>query len=380
MDGSVNEKNKSDWNHYINRLDEIRDLSIEEIKSIKMGFRYLMLFLGKDWLKYAINSNHQIIGYMRNLAPSAQRWVSNIGHKLNCIKKVNGLHNLISRLKNENEFESAFAELEFASLLKKSGLNISLYPEVGSMKADILAFKNGEEFYFEITTLHSSEYSLRAHKTFYALTQPFIYDPRIQIACKIDKVLSPPHIEEIRKKIIRGIEEAINNRKCVELREDGVYKYFIAPETLGSEVKKWIEREGLTASCAGPVLATFSDELRRLRRKIEYEARQLPPDKLGIIVIYNPFIFPRSDSYEDIVEEIEENIYRCQSVIFCILIFDYLGGQQPDYIDKGNYIIARNVTREVYLKDILIIVNTFSKFKNPRKHLNLFDFTLVNIN
>ncbi len=184
----------------------------------------------------------------------------------------------------------------------------------------------------------------------------------MSITGKIHKTLSLPHIRDLKAQIAAAVERAQNDHQCVEVMEEGVIDFLIAPMDMGEEVRAWLAKKGISGGMQGPRIET--DEIARIRQRLETENEQLPKDKPGIIVIYarSAMTFLQVESYENLASELEETVYSHPNLILGVIV-TYGYGPLPETPHKlKNFMITHRQIHDDLKDTILIIKNRYPDF------------------
>lgn len=391
----------SDWEYHFERVRHNEKLTDTEKMKIIKGFEKLREILGDDWLKKALREDNPIpYVYLLNPAPWSQLWLADLGEKLATLRTVKNFSDLRRGLRNKKvgEFEGAEAELEVASKLKNKGYSLELQPKINSRKADVRIEANGEEVYFEVTTIRA--FGQDASRTHQALCgSPFTFGldvvvgnrideapfkPTVQglgseivIDCKLYKSLAKPQIEKLQDRITKAVERAKVKQAYVEISEPGVIDYLVSHKSEANERIRWLKQKGMGGGCEGPPFDV--DKTERITRKVEDKVKQLPKDKPGVIVIYDRSLVlyaSKPHFYRDLAYQLEKTVHSYKNLIFGVIMTSNLAGKGISKIEqKPDYILAQRVLyRNMVQEDILTIKNRHSRFPINEKLLAVFGY------
>lgn len=313
--------NAGRWQHHLDYIKSSDSLDEKQKTEVLDGISKLRDIFDDDWLSLAVKTRHPLVSSILNYAPTSYLSLADLGSKLNLLKDVSRFQELTARLKNGDEYTGAEAELDTAHKLKSAGLSIKeLFPKVGKGKADIKVLVDGEEVYYEVATLQDSIKSARASETHQSLTFPFTFRQDVIVQCQIHKILSKPHINELKIKIENAISSVKDTGEFAYISEPGIIDYLIVHRDKENRLQELVNRFGMKREISGPPIPI--DDERRVENKIWQEVGQLPEDKPGVIVIYANLIYfgEAKKYYNDLAFQIEEAIFDQPNVLLGIII------------------------------------------------------------
>jgi hypothetical protein len=364
------------WKYYIDYILQSNDFDDESKKKILNGFSLLRQKFTDKWLQDILQQGHPLIYLLTNRAPWSQNWVAELGVKLEGLKDVPKIEDLISRLKITDEYRAAICELDSAYRLNKADFDIELGPKVGKKYADILAKNGNEEFYFEVTCMEESKKSKASSTTNQSLIMPYIFDQDVRIYFQIYKILYQPRLNYFRKQIEDGIAEVKATIRYKHIHEERVLDYLIVHKDFTGNVQALANDIGMKLETSGPPVEI--DDIRRLENKFwdKNNLKQLPSNKPGVIVVYASLInFGNEESfYDEVVNQIEESIYAYPNIILGIVINDSVTLFEKDdkLIQKPNYILKKTVGKRLTSENILIIKNKLPQLPINEKIIEAF--------
>lgn len=166
------------------------------------GLNDIRLVFGDEWLEEAVKVRHPIASsYLLNLAPWTRFWLLAFSEKLVMLSRESNFEKLRRKLMNGKTYAEGFAELDVMAKIKKAGFSMELYPTENGKEVDLKVMLDGQEYFIEVTLMRPSEESRKASRTFNQLTYPFFSFQDVAINCKIHKLLSAPHIQELQERI-----------------------------------------------------------------------------------------------------------------------------------------------------------------------------------
>ncbi|MBW2981760.1 hypothetical protein KY343_02660 [Candidatus Woesearchaeota archaeon] len=365
-----------DWNYYIEEINQQEDLNEEIRKKVLKGLKQIRRAFGRSWIESAFEPpvRHHLSGYLMNMAPWSRLWVADLGLKIKYFEKYSNFKNLLGRLKNPYEFNSAKTELDIAYIIKKRRkLNLEFIEDKTKRSADLKVMIGDEQTYIEITSLTTAEESLKATKNFNELSYPFMFDKDVVVRFRLHKILSDPAVKELKRKIKKTVEQVRKIKKCKEISEENVINCFVYPKENTEGLEEWNKRNGEFGGFVGP--PTNVDEIGRLRNKIKQKVKkgQLPKNEPGLLVIDVRnllFFLDKVEDYWDLANKIDQTIFEHPNLSAGVVIGPFhsiVGIEYPSkqkIYKKGEYVLIPREEFE-WRNAVLIVRNRYSKFKEP---------------
>lgn len=350
------------WENHIDYITESDSLTDDEKQEILDGLAKLRNIFTDAWLWQAVEDRHPLVWYITNYAPWSQSWLAELGRRLDFIAFLPQFDELENRLLNPKEYAGAIAELDMAYKLTNAGFEVELYPQVGEKKSDMKALINEKEVYIEITNLQPTLKSIKASETFDQITFPYTFNHDVIIQCQIHKILSKPHINELRVKIEKAIAEVKETQDYVYIGEPNVIDYLILHRSKENDLDSLVSKYGMKREISGPSFSV--DDVRRLENKIWGKINQLPKDKPSVIVIYGNITYfsgKAEEYYSEIASDIEEVIYSHNNLIAGVIIGEEAGMRETDIVlQRPNFTFIRDTYCHLLSQSILIISNRYS--------------------
>lgn len=359
------------WKFHIKSVKNQEDLTDKQKHETVEGMNEIRKIFDDDWLKDAVITRHPFVEYLINRAPWSRLFLADFGSKLKELRNVKNFNHLVKKLKNKDKFDSAESELQVASKINRVSLDLEFYPRINGKEPDLEVSINHAKIYCEITSMQTSQHDIKASEVLRELSFPNLSIPEVIVGCKVYKILSKPHIRELKKKINKGIKDALAQDSLIEVIEPGVIEYFICPRRKVEEIRERNPKI-LLGTCKGPPLDL--NEPKRIRRTIAHKNTQLPEDKPGVIIIYNNNLFGYADipNIINLKEEIEESIYEYENLIFAVIINTLISSGEDIIHKKSNYISIQKIYYDLLKENTLIIKNKYSKFRIEKKLINAF--------
>jgi hypothetical protein len=224
--------------------------------------------------------------------------------------------------------------------------------------------ENGEVIYVEVSiqgenyiTKEASMVNSRIHD------QLWKHFPKLNYSGKILKSLSENHLESVLLKLNRVIEKVLKENSFYELKIEGIIEIGIGPSHDTELLEQWSKKHGLKAGeFLGPKVST--NELQRLRGKIDTEQKQLPNEFPGIVIINNNNLYLGSQVIDMVISELEEYVYRFPHLLFSIIYADYFCGSRESLIKvKDQHFYVVKPTDHLHTEEDIVLFNQFCKHK-----------------
>jgi hypothetical protein len=349
------------WDFFLDRIEKNPLFNDREKKSIVESLTSLCQIFDDEWLLEARETYHPLYyQYISNSVPWTQFWLVDFSKALDSLKETPNFDWLVKRLKLSKEYYGAKAEIEVAWKLKKASFDIEFCLDTKKEGPDIKASTRDRSTYFEVNILNVSEEARRAGETFNALTDFGEHD--LHQFCKVHKILSKPHIQELSAKIDNAIAEVKRTKEYVAIQEPGVIDCLIIHRSKEATIDTVLNKLGVKRELSGPPYGTY--EINRLRRNLRSKARQLPLDSPGIVIMYWDFSYLGSEEEfcNQLVCDIEEELYDHNHVAYWMIISNAVElSAQNKAITKANYTFVRKCSEDSQ-QEIIAIMNKYSKF------------------
>ena len=359
-----------DWNNLINNCEKL-DLSALDKTNAKVALKFLSKELGNDFLRNGFASQHPILGnYIFNQAPWTRKWLTWFANSLKEIKDQDNYQNLLKRLKDSDKYKEALSVFKIAVKLSLSGFSISIDPKISKSERTkipdlkIINNENGEELFVEVSIQGRSIIAKEASMTSEKINDLFWkYLPQLMYSGIVHKTLSETHLHSVLIKINRTIDKVLSENAFHELIIDGVLEIGIAPINEKESLENWSANRGLQiGEFKGPPY--YINEIQRLRGKIDSEQRQLPLEFPNIVVIYNNNLFLMNNNIIQIINELEEDVYRFPHLLFAVISSEYILAKRENLVRmKDQHVYLVKPTEYLHTEEDIILFNQFCKHK-----------------
>ncbi len=361
------------WKNYQNQIMSLNDISEEKKMNIINSMKVLENTLGDNWLKYAVKTNHPMIGELGGtyLSPN-ESILPHLADSLQKLKNVKGFDELLERIRSANEYEATTTELEFANKMLEKCTSLILSPDINGKKPDIFCKYKNNELFFEIKTLLTAEQTKKANRT----SREIISATHGIFPCgKIFKVLSDPHSEEIKIIIEDKSKEARATKTPKEVYIENVLKILLVPDGIVDRVKiiqSWCNDQdffnhipiGQKGGLIGPDDEVKPESRIKLRLENIRKRPQIPDEKLGAIVLSSKDFYIYDEQHASrIVNSIIESVYDLRTIPAVVLYENGIlfGDLEKKTRHFEDFIYVQNPSVTPLDEFIVIIKNRFCK-------------------
>jgi hypothetical protein len=309
----VTEEDRLNWDKYIQRWNESY-LSDDERQRTNDSLHYLRSALGEGYLRRADRQrNPMLFWYFTDWSDGARRSMIRFAEALKSLEGSTGYGAILRRVrrpKNLDELLEGRSVVDVAYKFFRAGFSIEEFEPLvsvpdhrgveGPKNPDIKIINReiGEEILVEVSRMNPSDHQNLTSNTSRVIEHVLVFESMQCDPEAFKNILSPRHIlpyakvhRGIKDDELRGVVDQI--RKLVEhVRTSGKFGELIIPDTIEvgiasyddhAPVREWAARRGMKHLVEGPNILT--DEIARVKVKLNEKLKQLPPDKPGIIVL-----------------------------------------------------------------------------------------------
>jgi hypothetical protein len=364
----------NNWEYHFNLVKEDKQLPEKEKAKILDGWGKLRQIFGEDWPEKAVANRHSLFPQFFNEALWQRLWIADFGERLYELQALKNFGSLKQRLLDPNDFSSAEAEFRVASMVKRAGLPLTLIaPKGAGKKPDLMTEIENENVSIEVTTITSAAEVRQANETLEAFNE-FLFVEGAVMAGRLHKILAPPRVLEIKKKIRDTIEKVKADKLSREISEPGVIDCFIAPKEKPGDLEEWQRKNNMSATWQGPEWKVV--ELKRVKNRIDDKVKQIPQSKPGIIVIYDNcliFHYHAPNFMDELVYELEDTIYRYNNLLgVAVIVIQWSAREKEAYNEAEKYIICEKTDNSVG-EMTLILKNKYCTLPMKEKARILWD-------
>lgn len=206
----------------------------------------------------------------------------------------------------------AFYLIEVAGKLRRQGFTVSFEPPPAdpfTLKRPDAILENGgtgERLYFEVSVQGLSAMQSEGF-CLLNLLLPASAFPDVRCAGRWVRWPTDAELDNIEGKIETGVETARENRTFVEISEAGILDMAVCHRDELGKLDDWRAKRGLSGSCFGQGLPDKTDEISRLKDKIQTKQKQLPAGFANVLLIQSNSIFNRAP-VKTLISELQDSI------------------------------------------------------------------------
>jgi len=233
---------------------------------------------------------------------------------LRALSGTSGLDKVLADLESVHPTKPshAFYLIEIAGKLRRQGFTVLLEPTTPNpltLKRPDAALENSdtkETFYLEVSILGLSAMQSEG---FYLLNLllPASAFPTVRCAGRWIGNPTDAELDNIEGKIEAGVEAARENRTFVEISETGILEMAACHRDELAKLDDWRAKRGLSGSCFAQGLHDNTDEILRLKYKIQKKQEQLPEGFANVLLIQSNSIFNRAP-VKTLISELSKSI------------------------------------------------------------------------
>jgi hypothetical protein len=230
--------------------------------------------------------------YLLNCAPWTYDWVAWLSGTLRRLGPTEGTRRLRARLVDPDRFKEALSVLEIADRLEVAGFQVTFDTPmmIGTSRKvpDLLVCDVGRNAAFpcEVSVQFSAKLHERSSILFDQIFEMLITQRDVPLAHAFVLLAGAPSQDRggILNRVAWEIMEVQRDLRYREVIIDSSLRMALAPESEAERVKAWASQYGLGLG-DGCALPPAVDPLKRLREKIEEEAKQLQEDGPNLLVL-----------------------------------------------------------------------------------------------
>jgi len=357
---SWREEDFKNWDKLVQQCETIKGLTKVEKAKAKDAFEFLKDELGEEFLEVAFTERHPIIFEIINLVALSRRRITDFAESLSYLKNAGNYVSLIRRIKDPRRFHEAVSVLEVAYKFFQVGYKITFDPEVASKQPDlsIIDITNNETSFIEVALQGESRNRREASNILRQIQKTILSINDILFCVKIHKIFADQHLREIIGKITQLSKRAKNLNKFQEFIIENTIELAIAPKNDVHIIKAWAAGRHLdVGSLSGP--SYDSNEILRVKRKIEKEQQQLPAGYPNILVISNPMVFQYCPDIKKLLTELEEEVYRYPQVLAALICGGYIGYSKSTSIVHDQHLYIEKTRYGIMVEQYILLQNRF---------------------
>ncbi len=351
------------WDSYLKRVDEYAVLSeTADIKTpVSDAIMYLRTLFGEDWPRREWRKGHTLLRWLVGLSRWQRLWLIDFVKTIRQLLDSGFGPELVARLASSDQYPDAESEVAFAGRLLGLGAQVHPPKKSGRRKTDFSIIIEGKEASVEVANVRGSFEQRWAMWTFdeilnHQLRMTNKY-PRSFCGGVISRVLSKPHLLQIKKKISEAFEKVAAGEKVLTIREDGVFEFDVFEQSAREK------NPNLRVGLQGPNFEPAGGS--RIATKIVEEARQLPKGKPGFVALYDQNLTVLgldSGTSSQTWSEVCEATYDSSRVAGALVIASYQGARPEKEVQAFHeYKVVTRTLYESLHEGYVLIPNRFSE-------------------
>jgi hypothetical protein len=354
------------WDLVANHFFSIENITDEQKVMVRNAFLFLKKECGENYLR-EIDKNHPMSFHLINYVLSSRLWFVDLAEYIRILQESFNYASLKRRLKNSSKFTEAFSVLETAAKFSKAGYKIEFDPKVKvndkpkEPDLKIISSVNDESFYCEVSVLNNAVIEVDARNTELKLFEAIMFNPTLQFAGKIERILSVVEIKEVSDKLIKLVGE-VEKIGFGELVINNLVKLGLATEDNNKELVNWAKKHNCeVGNFEQPYFE--SKELQRMKTKINEKRKQLPYERSNLIMIYDNDYFYRCGNLFNVINELEKLLTKYKNVTGVIIRRKVLANIEPLIAKIKQHTYIQKYQYDIYAEQYLVIWNMASEKK-----------------
>lgn len=374
-----------EWKHHIEGIEQMEGFNAPERHQAKEALQYLQTVLGNDFLSRAAPdpsvASHPILQLLANYAPSSRRDLTRFAGYLRTLEGSENLTRIVVRLHDATRFKHDALVIKAAAGLVREGLQACFEPTMpvqdNQKQPDVRldSAQTGETLFLEVAVQNIAKREREAEEAAQRIGNLLnavvmdLYNKHgnldLRWAGRLYRTPSEPHLQEILDKIGDLARRAVSEETIVQFRDEGTLDLVFCHAHRRRLFDDWCRKlgmpEGEYCGTLGPPVRT--NDLERLKQKIEKEQRQLPSHAMNAILILDTIVFSKAQNLKNLINEVEEEVYKHSHVAIVILHSEYIGdGEGPPMFQKGEH---RYTHREIdgATEENLLLLNRYSRVR-----------------
>ena len=360
----LNRDEATNWDVMANHFYGIKDITEEQKELVRNAFMFLKIELGENYLK-EMEPIHPMYFHIYNYVLASRLWFVELAADIKRLKEFPNYKSLYRRLKNSRKFPEAFSVLEIAIKFCKTGFNIEFDPKVkvnGRTKEPDLKVinpSNDKSFFCEVSELNASVIEKKAMNTELKLFEAVISLPTLLFAGKVEKILEENEIQNILNKMFELKKRVNEETGFGELIIKDVLTLGLSTEENKDKITRWAE--GHNCEVGNFEQPNFeSNELQRMKTKINEKRKQLPYDRPNLIMIYDNDFFYTCGEPIHVINELERLLARYKNINGVIIRGKVMAPIEPLISKIKQHIYIQKYQYDAYAEQYLIIWNIHS--------------------
>lgn len=351
------------WEFFLNRINaNITDQCMK--KQLTKAVQTMRQHLGEDWPSEA-ESDNLLRWSLESVSGTDSDYLLVLwGDAIAATEGSVGFRRMVAKLRMPGRLESCIAELEVAGRLACNGCCVQFEPKVDGKRPDLLCRYDGYEFLVEVKMLETAPQIHKSIKNTMAITTAC--RPIFPVG-RILRILSGQDLEEAAGVMRQAADQAISGNIPQEVCNQDM-KMYLVPDSLPDRakvIKKWLDEQNGSVVVGGgggmygpPYRAREERRVGDRINKIAKE-RQIPPDRVGVLVVQGSFHFGNADTAKRPVAYIAKALCRIRNVPAVVLVSNKIfGGYEASAVtERQGFTFIRNRLHVIIHEEVIIIWN-----------------------
>lgn len=294
------------WDKHIEFIKRKSDIDDVFKNNILEAFLFFRKELGNDLLKNQYYRNHPIVSAILNKAPWSLSWLIKLYSSLKFYKEVNSSYqNILSKLLSAKHCTNeGIPFIEIGETYRNFDWEVIFEPELPSRKKpdlNVIDTLTGENIFIEVAMVNESMKREQNGKIYYSLIDLLTFlSPSLPFCGKLFESIPSEMAVLIREKIYAIKKIAYKDESMISYKDEFIELIVGHPDKY-SELAAIANSKGYRMNDILSLPIVF-DEFERIRsNKLKEEAKQIPPEGLGLIYfIIDPTYLLGYDTSSDI--------------------------------------------------------------------------------
>ena len=370
------------WDKVWSNFHHLQGISPFTRETALRSIHFLRSELGETFLQGGANRDHPLVNIFTRPTPYFAKFVIWLASAIDESSKWPGHEVFLRKLRTVDDYSEAVDVLEIAWKFSRFGFKVSLEPNIRNFqkKPDIKLVDETTRdiLYIEVSGLGTSSRSLQALRTFGTVSRAL---PRtLSSLGTLYKGLSQQHSQELAKKVRRLAREARRTQSLQQLVERDVIAIAIAPSSEEKSLARWARaRKISTDGFSSPDLPA-GDEVNRTASKIEKEQKQLPPNRLGLVILNNNALFLQLSggkmTASNLLRGLEETVFSHANLVAVAVFGTFPGPESRRTFMKDQHVLHKWNRGAEFVEYMAVLHNRFCNLKIAASTMTRMDSAL----
>jgi hypothetical protein len=281
---------------------------------------------------------------------------------------------LLRKLKGKESCEQeGIPFLEIIGMYRKVGCRVTIPTETKKqVSPDICIFSpvTQDNFYIEVSRLGENEERALLDQNYRQLLGVFDFDKyQLPYSCTQFRYITNNEMPGVLANIRDLKERAVRDENVIFFEDDKI-RLAVAHPSKFDQLEKWIDVHDYRKGLHGPPL-DFDETYRICNNKIRKKAKQIPPEKSGLIYIpLNSLFFWVWDPVQSIMA-IERQLAHYPNVYGVVMYAHLIHNVEPVTIKESGHFYSIKKMNETVIRYLLFVQNKKYKGSLSKETLDL---------